>query len=209
MGRTRTAVSPLTASPLTASPLTVLSVLSLTGCTGSADPAEPPPPPTAHATPSTRTSQSPATPTPTPTPTPPAMPAAAKAHTQAGAKAFVQYFWNVVNYAQATGDTKAIAALSADGCSGCDAGIASIDRIYSTGGTITGGTATVSKVAIVFGWVGDTAVADATFDVDVAPQVVTDSAGRHRGTARRSRDSFNLLADKGADWRVTDFRSAE
>jgi len=40
----------------------------------------------------------------TPTPSPPTLPDAAKANTKAGAIAFVKYYVELVNHAQATGD---------------------------------------------------------------------------------------------------------
>src|SRR5689334_8294933 len=96
------------------------ALLTLTACSGSADPS---PPPTTRSTPTS------AAPSPTPSPTVPVMPEAAKAHTTAGAKAFVRYFWQVVNYAQATGDTAAIAAMTdSKSCSQCNAGIKSIHK---------------------------------------------------------------------------------
>src|SRR5689334_1786838 len=105
--------------------LALLTLTTLTACTGNTGTADPPP-----ATPTTTTTT---TPTPTPTqPVAPVMPQAAKAHTKAGAKAFVRYFWQVVNYAQATGDTAAVADLAdSKSCSQCNAGIKGIDDVYS------------------------------------------------------------------------------
>jgi hypothetical protein len=70
------------------------------------------------------------------------MPAAAKEHTKAGAEAFVRYYWEVVNYAQATGDTDSLREISDPGCDFCTAGIEGIESIYGDGGTITGGETT-------------------------------------------------------------------
>ena len=39
------------------------------------------------------------------------MPAAAKRHTAAGAEAFVQFYWEMVNYAQRSGDVDGLRVL--------------------------------------------------------------------------------------------------
>jgi len=137
------------------------------------------------------------------------MPDAAKAHTKAGAKAFVKYFWEVVNYAQATGDTESIAALSDPSCVGCSAGIDSIDRVYEKGGWISGGENRIGHPRITLGWVKQSAVADATFDVFIAPQVVHSPSGARPDKARHSHDRFTLVARSDASWKVTDFRVAK
>jgi hypothetical protein len=114
----------------TAAALVVVPLLTLASCGG--DPHKPPP-----LTLSPSPTQSPS---PTPTgPVAPTMPAAAKAKTAAGAKAFVEYYWQVVNYAQSTGDTAPLKALSATHCSGCNGGNAYIERVYHKHGTIRGG----------------------------------------------------------------------
>src|SRR5689334_13151884 len=102
--------------------LALLTLTTLTACTGNTGTADPPP--------ATHTTTTTTTPTPTPTqPVPPVMPQAAKAHTKAGAKAFVKHYWAVVNYAQATGDIETLNRISARGCVGCDAGIRSVKRV--------------------------------------------------------------------------------
>lgn len=74
------------------------------------------------------------------------MPEAAKAHTRAGAKAFVVYYWRVVDYAQNTLDTSPVAAISDPTCAACKAGIKSLRDIAVLGGRFVGGGETVSHV---------------------------------------------------------------
>ncbi|MGZ4438423.1 MAG: DUF6318 family protein, partial [Nocardioidaceae bacterium] len=71
-------------------------------------------------------------------PVEPVMPEAAKAHTPAGAEAFVKYYWQWVNYAQRTGVVDRLRALG-PGCDGCEGGISFIEGVYSKGGRIRGG----------------------------------------------------------------------
>lgn len=104
---------------------------ALTGCVGGSD-AQPTPP---------------ATPTPSPTsspsPTPPAgptlPPAPEPATGKKGAKAFVRYYWDVVNYAQATGDTEVLKTLGVDECDSCNVGIETIENNTVQGAVVTGG----------------------------------------------------------------------
>ena len=178
-----------------------LALLTLTGCSGSADPS---PPPTTRSTPTS------AAPSPTASPTVPVMPEAAKAHTKAGAKAFVRYFWQVVNYAQATGDTAAIRTLSARKCAECDAGMYAIDEVYGAGGSIGGGASTLANLrASVTRLAGldyasveyVNSIARTTFDL---PGVDSDSSD----PATTNMDRMRLGAAPGAAWKVLLFEAA-
>jgi hypothetical protein len=114
--------------------LGLLALLGLTGC-GAAAPAAP-----ASPTPTVATTS----PSATPTTGPPAIPAAARQHTTAGAKAFVTYFWQVVDYAQHTLDTTRLEEVSNDDCIGCNRGISGLKKDGRRGATIVGGDNTVS-----------------------------------------------------------------
>lgn len=125
-----------------ASGLTGLALTAtLTACGSEAAPAPAPTP--------TKT----ASPAPSPSPsasialTPPVMPEAAKAHTRAGAKSFVVYYWQVVDYAQLTLDTRLLKALSDPTCRGCQAGIATIDALASKHASVNGGAETIFNLA--------------------------------------------------------------
>ncbi|WP_459976177.1 DUF6318 family protein, partial [Nocardioides pyridinolyticus] len=56
----------------------------------------------------------------------------------AAAEAFVEFFFDMVTYAQTTGDVAGLQAL-ARLCDGCDGGTDSIVDIYARGGEIRGG----------------------------------------------------------------------
>ena len=75
------------------------------------------------------------------------MPDAARAHTRAGAKAFVSYYWQVVDYSQATLRVELLKEISQPTCTGCQGGIASIRTLALEGAVITGGEETLSDVA--------------------------------------------------------------
>jgi hypothetical protein len=67
------------------------------------------------------------------------MPDAAKADTKAGAIAFVKYYVGLINYAQATGDTKSLSLFESPDCRSCSKARATVDGIYHAGGSIQGG----------------------------------------------------------------------
>lgn len=91
------------------------AAMLLAGCGGD---AKPDPTNTTTAAPtSTSASTSPA---PSPT-TDPNIPAAARAHTPAGAEAFVRYFYSQLNLAWTTPATGLLSALSAPTCKTCSA----------------------------------------------------------------------------------------
>jgi hypothetical protein len=90
--------------------------------------------------PKTSPSTTPATASPSPTgPVAPALPTAAKANTSVGAKAFVQYWFEALNYALHSGDTSAMDALAHSECSTCAGLRKSVRRIYDADGRLVGG----------------------------------------------------------------------
>lgn len=104
---------------LTAAALATGAV-SIGGCTGE-DPAPTSatsPAPTSPSTTSSTTSPS-ATSVAAPVPVKPEFPAAAKKHTDAGAVAFVEYYWAAMNYAWMKPDTKILVDLGAASCKSC------------------------------------------------------------------------------------------
>lgn len=117
------------------------ALVLLVGC--SDDEPRPPPTPTAP----TSTAGSP-TPSPTPTgPVEPTMPPEAAGEDAAAAEAFVEYFWEMSNYAQATGDVQGLRRLGAPGCAACKGGADGIERVYSKGGSMNGGELRVTQVS--------------------------------------------------------------
>jgi hypothetical protein len=96
------------------------------GCTPSAEPS-PLPTPTVSAAPS---------PSATPSETPPTMPSAAHGTSPKAAKAFVRHYFDLINYAARTGDTKELRRLGTHDCVSCEAIASNIEKIYDAGGHI-------------------------------------------------------------------------
>jgi len=87
-----------------------------------------------------------ATPSGTPTGAP-VLPEEAKENTKVGAVAFVRHYVDLINYAQATGDVEALAAVEADSCKSCVLGREFFESVYAMGGRIEGGTFRAAAVA--------------------------------------------------------------
>ncbi|WP_343910899.1 DUF6318 family protein [Nocardioides aquiterrae] len=96
-------------------------------------------------------SSAPSTPSTSPasSQTAPTLPPEAKGTDAKAAEAFVKFYWEMVNYAQRTGDVGALQALGPD-CGGCDAGIAFITDVYDRGGSIRGGEGHLTKLSTGF-----------------------------------------------------------
>ena len=190
--------------------LNTLALLTLTGCTGATDPADPTPPPTPRATTSTPSP----TPTPTPssgpaTPTPPVMPPAAKAHTKAGAKAFVRYFWQVVDFAGTTLDSRPLVRLTADGCLGCTGAVDFVDDMRRGGATFHGAHTQVSNIHMAELSLGGHQRAELPFDT-----TTPDQSADYPGTARDEHYPANTSSTRfylkpvTDGWRVVLWESA-
>lgn len=122
-------------------PALVLS-LALAGCGGD-DEIEPKMPESSSAA-STSTAES-----PSPTkPVEPNLPPEAEGDDAAAAEAFVRHYYDYVNYAQATGDTKGLQGLALQSCVPCDGAIEGLQRIYDKGGSVSGGQYSVRSLEV-------------------------------------------------------------
>lgn len=83
-----------------------------------------------------------------PAPVLPAMPPEAQEMTNEGAEAFVVYWFDLANYALATGDTEPMMTLVMTGCSSCVDMETQVAANYANGGRILGNTWTLSDVSV-------------------------------------------------------------
>lgn len=81
-------------------------------------------------------------------PVEPTPPAAMERGDEAGAKAFVEYYFAMVNYARLTGETKDLSKLGLRSCTACDSIINTIVETRSNGGRIQGGDFTPTSVRL-------------------------------------------------------------
>ena len=130
-----------------------LSVGILGACTGeAADPTTSTP--TSSASSSSASPTSPATSaSPSPTsayvPVKPKFPAAAKKQTDAGAVAFVEYYWEAVDFAWSKPDSEILDGLSTTACESCSQLIESAKQSVKAKQTATGPILDVSGISIV------------------------------------------------------------
>ena len=139
-----------TVGPRLAAGLFAASLL-VSGCGGNPEP-QPLPKPTVSPSPSASASA-----------TPPVMPSAAKAKTKAGAIEFARYYVELINHAQATGDTVALAGLESPECKTCARSRKGIERLYESGAVVRGGDWSIGGISAIRnpatdGWLVELAV---------------------------------------------------
>lgn len=88
--------------------------------------------------PDTSSPTSPVTETST-APVEPTLPPEAEGKGPDAAEAFVRHYYGMINYAQATGDTRGLRKLGLPTCRACAGGIDFIEKVYQRGGTNEGG----------------------------------------------------------------------
>jgi hypothetical protein len=164
--------------------------LALAGCGGAAKP-QPLPRPTASLSPSQSAS-----------PTPPAMPAAAKEMTKAGALGFATVFIEAVNYAGATGDTQPLRDMYIPFCTRCESLADSIDQTYADGGYYKGGSWLPTRLKF-YAIKSDVAFVDAFVTYQEQTWVPKKGA-----TPKRFRESKNNLKALNLRWTTNGWRTS-
>ncbi len=144
------------------------------------------------------TAEAPAEPTP---------PAAMANFDEAGAKAFAEFYWEVVSYAQATGDTGLLATLELPGCGVCQGGREDIEKAYSDGLRIVDGEITARAGRATGVGRADT---DEVLGYDVRVRLVYDAGTRvdakgnvvQRQAAGELRMLMSVYNDSEKGWRL-------
>lgn len=169
------------------------------GCTGD-DPGTGPSP-----SPSVTTSTSvPSTPAPTAAPVAPVLPAAAKKPTEAGARAFIAYYWALINYAQVTGDVKDLEKVSGLTCGGCQRVIEAVRNVYAPGGHATGGQyeVTVRRVKVLRSDDRSLKGMEVAFNARNAEQVIVRNDGTTETSAPKTSAFLCYLLWARDSWRA-------
>ena len=138
-----------------------LPVALLAGCSG--DEPEPKFPDESSSSPTVASPSAPFEPTP---------PAAMERGDEAGAKAFVEYYFAMLNYAQRTGDVAGARRLALNECAACAGALDVVTTTYGAGGSIRGG-------------VIDTLALDANYEGSATAQVRNFSAQASVRTQRQ------------------------
>jgi len=183
---------------------------ALAGCTedSSAGPTTVPSPSTSSGSSSTAeptTSTSPTPSTPPTDPPPPVLPALAKEQSTAGAKAFVRYTIDALNYGYLAGRSDAFKTVSDSVCAVCSALQSNIDRIERSGGHQVGGDWSPISIDKVPSGVPTEPILIA--EVTVAAGWTTPSANAPREKIRPANVFYEFHLHWVADeWQLTDLR---
>lgn len=140
-----------------------------------------------------------------PDPVEPELPAEAKEASEAGARAFIGYYWELINYAQVTGDVKALKAVSARTCDVCTGLASDLRDLYRSGGHLEGGANTVSIAEAATLTTKDKAAYGFRLELDIAhePQSIVQGDGnREERAAGVNRFTAYLLWVNNSAWRT-------
>lgn len=175
--------------------------LAVTAC--EAEPAEPAEP--SSSTPSSSEPTS-AAPTTAPTgPVEPKLPPEAEESTKAGAEAFAKFYWEVVNYAQSSGNTAALAEIQDKACDFCRGGTEWINDVHSRGGVIDGGDYTAIRTDAVPAPDGSDSWLVAV-ELTVTPQRVTGAGDLDRKSGGSRQSAGMLVVPTAHGWRVANIQ---
>jgi hypothetical protein len=123
----------------------------------------------------------------------------ATAATPDGAQAFVRYWFDVLNFATATGDTAPLDTASSPACTTCVGASTAIRAVYAGGGVIRGGQCTVRGVTTDDFFNGQRPILNVVFDR--SPRSTT--AAPAGPTAGASFATAQVVLDRaGTGWRV-------
>lgn len=145
---------------------------------------------------------------PTEPPSEPELPEAAKRASEDGARAFIEYYWELINYAQVTGDVKTLKAASGPNCGGCGAGMDGIRQLYGTGGHLEGGDYKVRLMKI--NQLTGSNPSDIAFEAKVAAsateQVVVEGDGSKTHNPAATSEVVVAVFWLGSNWRLEEMR---
>lgn len=79
-------------------------------------------------------------------PVEPTLPPEAEGDGVEAAEAFITYYFDLLTYAQATGDTSRLANVAIEGCETCEGSLEAVRQTYEAGGSISGGAYEVTAV---------------------------------------------------------------
>ncbi|KRB73040.1 hypothetical protein ASE01_19895 [Nocardioides sp. Root190] len=180
-----------------AAAVVLVAALALAGCSDD-DPPDPQPSAGTSGTPSPSPSA-----TPTAEPKEPALPDAATKATEAGARAFITYYWDLINYAQVTGDVKALKKVSGPNCTGCSAGLKGISEVYREGGRVEGGEYSVQiKKLNELDGPSTTYLLEALLTADNQAQTIVNADGSEHRSRAGSADIAVAVSWSAAAWRM-------
>ncbi len=157
---------------LSAATLSLLSALTAGACSGEEPVASPPAASTPTSSSNTATQSEPTAEPTQPTksvstinPTQPVLPEAAKKHSQAGARTFIEHYISVLNAAYQQTEPRWLARYTPVGCSLCASFLQVLERIHREGGSQIGGAWAPSRIDLAARESSDRWIFIATIDI--------------------------------------------
>ncbi len=144
----------------------------------------------------------PATEPGTPNAARPSRPAMAGKQTARGAAAFTRYYFEVLDHAYASGDTRLLAELTGQDCTSCHGVITSIRTVYDGGGSTHGGATVVRRTKVEGSPAGGSAEVVVTFDSAAYAELTAEGEVAHSEPAQRGQLVIVELGWVGGSWRV-------
>jgi hypothetical protein len=138
----------------------------------------------------------------------PSMPTAAGERSRDGGEAFVRYWFDLLTYAQRSGDTADLAEATDEGCGDCGKALTTIREAYADGGSLRGGAYLVRRVSTNSLFTLERPIYEAT--VDRSPRATLDRSGVERGSlpGLTVANCVLVLQWAGDRWQVLDFTSS-
>lgn len=137
----------------------------------------------------------------------PPLPTAAGERSREGGEAFIRYWFDLLTYAQRSGDTTDLSEATNEGCGDCGTALATIRDAYAEGGSLRGGAYLVRRVATNSLFTLDRPIYEVT--LDRSPRATIDRSGVERGSLPGlTVANCVLILEWASDrWRVLDFTS--
>ncbi|MCW6008812.1 protein kinase [Micromonospora sp. CPCC 205371] len=137
----------------------------------------------------------------------PSLPTAAGEHSRDGGEAFIRYWFDLLTYAQRSGDTTDLDEATNDRCGDCGTALSTIRDVYAEGGSLRGGAYLVRRIATNSLFTLDRPIYEAT--VDRSPRATIDRSGVERGSlpGLTVANCILILEWAGDRWQVLDFTS--
>lgn len=142
-------------------------------------------------------------PSPSPSgPVEPSLPAEAEGEDAAAAEAFVRFYWEMVNYAESSGQIQGLSDLGLESCTACAGGAADIARIYGAGGSVSGGVVIVTKTKASPFTSGPARGFAVVVDVDISPQVIREPGKKPKRYSGGPNTFQFIVQREEAAWRI-------
>ncbi|GLH97959.1 DUF6318 family protein [Phytohabitans aurantiacus] len=139
----------------------------------------------------------------------PSQPTAAGQYSRDGGEAFIRYWFDLLTYAQRSGDTTDLDEVTNDRCGDCGTALTTIRDVYAEGGSLRGGAYLVRRIATNSLFTLDRPIYEAT--VDRSPRATLDRSGVERGSlpGLTVANCVLILEWAGDHWQVLDFTSRD